>query len=423
MEEEKGGLVEEPVYITGLEICKINCFKKSYSIDFSDAERKPSMWTVLLGNNNTGKTTLLRIIAALGNTSYPFGTFSSVRNTNTKYYNNALYLDISKYFSPLDKEENDTITKQCSITTNKKEINSSFASSSKSKKNVSYTDNPIIIDAYGTQRKQGQTKFIEYQLEDRVESLFEDDTKSLINAEDWFLGTKFNALMESKKAAAQLEQVKNALVTLLPDIKDIQIGGEELRRVHFITNSNDKVLINQLGSGYQSLITWVVDYAKRQFDRYPESSNPLAEPGIVLVDEIDLHLHPTWQRKVIRFLRNLFPKTQFIVTAHSPLVVQSADDINVVVLHREEATDEIKIEQPELTNFQGWSVEEILRDLMDAQIYSNEYLELRSSFTQAIEEDNYKIAKETFQELERILHPTSTQIELMRLQMTSLSYD
>jgi hypothetical protein len=103
--------------------------------------------------------------------------------------------------------------------------------------------------------------------------------------------------------------------------------------------------------------------------------------------------------------------------------VQSADDINVVVLHRDEETEEIRIEQPELTNFQGWSVEEILRDLMDAQVYSNEYLALRKSFTAALEEDNYEQAKQAYEQLEKILHPHSSQIELMRLQMTSLSYD
>jgi predicted ATP-binding protein involved in virulence len=433
MEAEKKEQIDEPIYITQLEVHGVNCFKNKYSIDFTDAEGKPSMWNVLLGNNNTGKTTLLRCIAGFTPNNKKFATpynddsyyIYSPKHAHDFYYE-------SDQFS-LTKIENPNIPQDIPLSASLNALpNISLNTSSTLKLRFSYSSSSIIleeeaalfkIDAYGTQRKRGKGSYIEYKLEDRVQSIFDDSVDNIINAEEWFLGTKFNALMESKKATDQLEQVKEALVTLLPDIKDIQIGGGELRRVHFITNNDDHVLINQLGSGYQSLITWVVDYAKRQFDRYPSSANPLAEPGIVLVDEIDLHLHPTWQRKVIHFLRGLFPKTQFIVTAHSPLVVQSADDINVVVLHRDEETEEIRIEQPELTNFQGWSVEEILRDLMDAQVYSNEYLALRKSFTAALEEDNYEQAKQAYEQLEKILHPHSSQIELMRLQMTSLSYD
>src|SRR5207247_4303505 len=66
------------------------------------------------------------------------------------------------------------------------------------------------------------------------------------------------------------------------------------------------------------------DLASRLVERYPDSPDPLAEPAVVLVDEIDLHLHPQWQRKLMGFLSARFPSTQFIATAHSPLVVQAA---------------------------------------------------------------------------------------------------
>jgi predicted ATP-binding protein involved in virulence len=93
--------------------------------------------------------------------------------------------------------------------------------------------------------------------------------------------------------------------------------------------------VRQLGYGYQTLITWVADLASRMAERYPESKTPLAEPAVVLVDEIDLHLHPKWQRKLISFLTERFPNTQFIATAHSPLVVQAAAEANLAVLRRE----------------------------------------------------------------------------------------
>jgi predicted ATP-binding protein involved in virulence len=157
------------------------------------------------------------------------------------------------------------------------------------------------------------------------------------------------------------------------------------------------------------------------FDRYPDSDNPLAEPAIVLVDEIDLHLHPEWQRKIVSFLRGKFPKTQFIVTAHSPLVIQSADDINVVVLQKDKETDEVSIYQPKETNFQGWTVEEILSDLMQMgdNVYSDEYLKWMKQFDEALDKDNYQKAKAAYEELSKMVYSSAT-LKMLRIQMSSL---
>jgi predicted ATP-binding protein involved in virulence len=93
------------------------------------------------------------------------------------------------------------------------------------------------------------------------------------------------------------------------------------------------------------------------FERYPDSPDPLAEPAVVLVDEIDLHMHPRWQRQIIGDLTALFPKVQFIATAHSPLIVQAASDANIVLLRRE--GDHVVIENhPEV--LRNWRVDQIL---------------------------------------------------------------
>ena len=115
--------------------------------------------------------------------------------------------------------------------------------------------------------------------------------------------------------------------------------------------------MNELSLGYRTLIAWMVDLASRLYDRYPDSTNPLAEPAVVLVDEIDLHLHPKWQRQLIGYLTERFPNTQFIVTAHSPLVVQSATDANIVILKRED--DHVVIDN-DVESIRGWRVDQIL---------------------------------------------------------------
>jgi hypothetical protein len=112
-----------------------------------------------------------------------------------------------------------------------------------------------------------------------------------------------------------------------------------------------------LSLGYRSMIAWVIDLASRMFEGFPDSSDPLGEPAIALVDEIDLHLHPRWQREITAHLDRLFPNVQFIVTAHSPLVVQAAGVTNVAVLRRINDYVEI-VNDPE--EVRGWRVDQIL---------------------------------------------------------------
>jgi hypothetical protein len=91
-----------------------------------------------------------------------------------------------------------------------------------------------------------------------------------------------------------------------------------------------------LSLGYRTIAALAVDLAAHLFRAHPGSADPLSEPAICLIDELDLHLHPRWQREVVGFLRSRFARTQFIVTTHSPLIVQaSGDDANLIVLRRD----------------------------------------------------------------------------------------
>lgn len=405
--------VEQQPYVQELGLEDVFCFEKEQKVNFVYENGETALWTVILGNNNTGKTTLLRCIAG----------FEAVEQTVEQSVKYTDYLYYPKHFKYWPDETLIANGLYYSIALNRQDrIETGFLNFSS---HASAFKTAFFVDGYGTQRKQGKATFAEYTLRDRAESLFLDEVNSIINAEEWFLGTDYNALKGNSQSGQKLEQVKDALINILPDIVDIEVGESEQRRVHFVTKGGDKVLVNQLGSGYQSLVTWVVDLAKRMFDRYPDSENPLAERAVVLVDEIDLHLHPDWQRKIIAFLSEKFPKTQFIVTAHSPLVVQSADKVNLVLLERDPETDKVKITQPKIENFQGWSVEEILTDLMGMgdKIHSDRYLGLLKAFNEGLDEDNYQKSKVAFDELQQILRPGSTKLELLKLQMTGLAHD
>ena len=94
----------------------------------------------------------------------------------------------------------------------------------------------------------------------------------------------------------------------------------------------------------------------------------LTEPAIVLVDEIDLHLHPRWQRAIFQYLGNCFPNTQFVVTAHSPLIVEATPQDADLVLLRQEG-DRVQIDQ-ELSHVQDWRVDQILNSELFGMIPS-----------------------------------------------------
>ena len=116
------------------------------------------------------------------------------------------------------------------------------------------------------------------------------------------------------------------------------------------------VPMSALSDGYQSMMAWVGDLVTRLSQAFPNAENPLEQEGIVLIDEIDIHLHPTWQRQILSQLRRTFPKIQFIVTTHSPLVAGGAKEGEVILLKRE-GTRVIVESEPSV---QGWRADQIL---------------------------------------------------------------
>lgn len=75
----------------------------------------------------------------------------------------------------------------------------------------------------------------------------------------------------------------------------------------------------------------VADLAARMAEANPSMPNPLIGKGIVLIDEVDLHLHPLWQRIILKQLNHTFPNIQFIVSTHSPIIVVGASNIAQIV--------------------------------------------------------------------------------------------
>ncbi|MCC4850473.1 AAA family ATPase, partial [Vibrio lentus] len=111
----------------------------------------------------------------------------------------------------------------------------------------------------------------------------------------------------------------------------------------FVKKDNVKVNINQLSQGERVLISLVADIARRlSILNYVD--NPCEGKGIVLIDELELHLHPKWQQNIVENLRNTFPNIQFIITTHSPQILSTVrkDEISIINF----TDDKCRIEHP-----------------------------------------------------------------------------
>lgn len=125
--------------------------------------------------------------------------------------------------------------------------------------------------------------------------------------------------------------VKKAIEEFLPDYTNLRVKRSP--RPHMlIDKGNFEFNLNQLSDGEKNLITLIGDIARRLSIANPESDNPLNGEGIIMIDEVDLHLHPRWQQLMIPQLENIFPNCQFIVSTHSPQVLNNIQPQNIMLL-------------------------------------------------------------------------------------------
>lgn len=120
-----------------------------------------------------------------------------------------------------------------------------------------------------------------------------------------------------------LNIIRQSIISAFDDIDDI--GFDDLPPNLKVTIAGKKLVISQLSDGYRVLIGLIIDFARRMAIANPNSSKPLEEPGILLIDEIELHLHPSWQQTIIPQLRAAFPNTQIIAATHSDQVLTTVE--------------------------------------------------------------------------------------------------
>jgi energy-coupling factor transporter ATP-binding protein EcfA2 len=157
-------------------------------------------------------------------------------------------------------------------------------------------------------------------------------------------------------AHAQLGRFFQTFDALTPGV-DVALDSVDRQTWQVLLATADGVLpLTQVSRGMSALLGWVGTLVKRLYEVH--SADAPEQPGLLLIDEIDLHIHPAWQRGILPLLRQQFPQLQVIASTHSPLVVGSTQDGVVVHLDREDGQVVTTILDEQ--SFAGWRSDQIL---------------------------------------------------------------
>ncbi len=215
----------------------------------------------------------------------------------------------------------------------------------------------------------------------------------------------------SKKAFSILDK-EVTFSRIIPDTFDIILNTKQ-----------GKIFFEYLSSGYKSCVYILLGIIKEIEYRY---KNPYIKVqdfnGIILIDEIDVHLHPEWQARLVNALKELLPSAQIIATTHSPSIIQTAETNEIIALYFDENNDIcIKELEEKEYGYQGWTIEEILRDVMGMEeTMSSFYEDISRKFEKAINEEDIKTAKECYKILNKMLHPQNYLRKILEIQMVGM---
>ncbi len=295
---------------------------RSLELSFADHARP---WTFLLGGNGVGKTTVLRAVALL--TAGADALAELVGDTDRWIRHGEPSASISGDFID-ETGEVTTITLRFE---RGDDISQFLARNTIDLEPLRGQRWPVF--GYGVHRRAASSASTAGSYRtwsaNAVATLF-DPGALLHPLEAWAFD------LDYRKSKRGLKLVRETLDAFLRDVDFVRID-KELRPPKLVFRTTDgEVHLSDLSDGYQSVAAWCGDLLYQITEVLERSETPLGIHGVLLLDELGLHLHPLWQRELIEFLKVRLPRMQMICTTHSPLTVHQARAGEVVVLRRED---------------------------------------------------------------------------------------
>lgn len=372
---------------------------KNINLDFN------SNMNLICGPNGIGKTTILESIAHI----FSNGTTSILkRNVNSEYSkisasveNNAEIIPVTLQFDTFVPEKMTPIHGLTNLTSG-------------------------IISLKTTRTFQYQSlQSVNKDLSKEQHVLWQDAINgiNLVDIKNWFVNRYLYSAHEDALSPEQLnnfELAKQCFSFLNPtfSFSKVDASSNEI----MINTPSGEIYYEYLSSGFKSIISILFGIIKEIEFRFKEPRINAGEfAGIIVIDEIELHLHPAWQEKVIDILLKAFPKAQFFASTHSPHVIQNSLPNQIIALGVENG-NVIQRELPKSEyGFQGWTIEEVLTDIMGmTDLRTSTFNDLIENFQSEIDNENFEKANLIYSKIDKLLHPQNQLRKLLKFQLIAI---
>ena len=319
------------MFLKSIRLKNVKCFS-DIALSFEDEDDNIRKWTLLLAENGTGKSTLLKAIALVTAGSDAIADLLGEPSDWIRY--NTHHCEISAVLTTTAGKEREihlqiepTDTRADVIVKNKRSL--AWLDNALNRKNGDY-----FVLGFGASRhlntvnsRRTKTSAFTSKRAQRVATLFNPDatTKQI---DSWAMDLDYIG------NGTALETVREVLSSLLPEIKFHDIDKQN--GCLLFETPDGIVPLHCLSDGYLAMVAWIGDLLFRVSEISNDSKEkPLTAKGLLLIDEIDLHLHPKRQRELFSSLKKWLPNFQFVATTHSPMAAQQAGEGELHCLLRE----------------------------------------------------------------------------------------
>lgn len=343
------------------------------------------MWTVLIGENGTAKTTILQAIALAAAGSRQVNTLASpiVKHLRDRRSDEAMSIAVDFDFTPhslavpevhsgVRAREGLGLHSQVSLRKGSTSLDGVASYTSNGKPLKGKSSDPLdaardvhtplwFVAGYGISRALPDSSFVpplHLPSIDRLRPLFDSQVRLASSSfSNHFLQKDVEEGRKSGTTSRMYSRVLNEAIklggsSLLPDISKLELRGQggaasaggliESDRFHQRMGPKAQRIAGvALSHGYQSTFAWIADLIGHVLLEANAELKTTEMEGLVLIDEIDLYLHPTWQATFITALRRIFPRIQFVATTHSPIVLAGLSAHEVVRLIVDSATGDV----------------------------------------------------------------------------------
>jgi energy-coupling factor transporter ATP-binding protein EcfA2 len=324
-----------------LQLSSIGVFR-SLRMDFEPG------WTLLLGNNGGGKSTILRavVLALAGNDPRAVAAGARLLRSGEDHGSIELGIGTTKIVTALVRDGTKVL------------LNSPQATLLQAGQ-LLVLGFPALRGVSTAAVRGPTTAAAANPSVDDVAPLLQGGVDGRMdNLQQWVVNTALRA-EAAPREARMLDTFQKLLGSMVPG------GGLTYKRVDrqswqvILQSLDGEVRLDSVSQGMSAILNWIGILLQRLYDVYPKSAAPEQEAAIVLVDEIDAHLHPDWQRRLVTLCRQYFPQVQFVASSHSALLAGTVTHSELRLVARDEISGDIRAERP-LEDMSGQKAEDIL---------------------------------------------------------------